>query len=128
MAQQKRAWKLQEFVAHGANVQCLGLGHKSSRVMVTGGEDRKVNLWAVGKPHCIMTLTGHTTTVEAVRFGNAEEMVVAGSQSGALKVWDLEQAKIMRTLTGHTAGIRALDFHPFAEFVGSGSMDSHIKV
>ena len=32
-------------------------------------------------------------TVEAVRFGHAEDMVVAGSLSGALKVWDLEQAK-----------------------------------
>ncbi|ESO90828.1 hypothetical protein LOTGIDRAFT_191659 [Lottia gigantea] len=128
MAQQKRGWKLQEFLAHGANVQCLALGHKSSRVMVSGGEDRKVNLWAVGKPNCIMTLTGHTTTVSAVRFGNAEEMVVAGSQSGALKVWDLEQAKIMRTLTGHTAGVNALDFHPFAEFVGSGALDSNIKL
>ena len=31
--------------------------------------------------------------MEAVRFGNAEEMVVAGSMSGALKLWDLEQAK-----------------------------------
>ena len=42
---------------------------------------------------CVQSLSGHTTTVEAVRFGHAEEMVVAGSQSGALKVWDLEQAK-----------------------------------
>ena len=42
---------------------------------------------------CWQSLSGHTTTIEAVRFGHAEEMVVAGSQSGALKVWDLEQAK-----------------------------------
>ena len=32
----KRAWKLQEFVAHGAAVNCLALGHKSGRVLVTG--------------------------------------------------------------------------------------------
>ena len=54
----KRAWKLQEFVAHGADVNCLALGHKSGRVLVTGGEDKKVNLWAVGKPNCIMSLSG----------------------------------------------------------------------
>ena len=54
----KRAWKLQEFVAHGADVTCLALGHKSGRVLVTGGEDKKVNLWAVGKPNCIMSLSG----------------------------------------------------------------------
>jgi katanin p80 WD40 repeat-containing subunit B1 len=42
------------------------------------------------------SLSGHTTTIEAVRFGHLEEMVVAGSQSGALKVWDLDQAKSKR--------------------------------
>ena len=41
-------------MAHGSNVNCLALGHKTGRVMVTGGDDRKVNLWTVGKPNCIM--------------------------------------------------------------------------
>ena len=41
----------------------------------------------------MQSLSGHTSPVEAVRFGNAEEMVVAGSMSGALKIWDLEAAK-----------------------------------
>ena len=41
-------------MAHGASVNCVSLGHKSGRVLVTGGDDKKVNLWAVGKPNCIM--------------------------------------------------------------------------
>lgn len=59
----KRAWKLQEFVGHAASVTCLSLGHKSGRVLVTGGEDKKVNLWAVGKPSCIMSLSGEVLSV-----------------------------------------------------------------
>ena len=128
MSHTKRAWKLQEFVAHSANVNCLALGEKSGRVLVTGGEDRKVNLWAVGKPNCIMSLTGHTTPVESVRFGPDEEMVMAGSMSGALKIWDLEQAKIIRTLTGHKSSIRSLDFHPYGDYAASGSLDFNIKL
>ena len=58
MAQSKRAWKLQEFVAHGENVCCAALGQNSGRVLVTGGEDKKVNLWTVDKPNCIMSLSG----------------------------------------------------------------------
>lgn len=46
----------EEFVAHTPNVNCLALGHKSGRVLVTGGEDKKVNLWAVGKQNCIMVI------------------------------------------------------------------------
>ena len=45
---------VEEFVGHGSKVNCLALGHKSGRVMVTGGDDKKVNMWAVGKPNCIM--------------------------------------------------------------------------
>ena len=40
-------------MGHTASVKCLALGHKSGRVMVTGGDDKKVNMWAV-KPNCIM--------------------------------------------------------------------------
>ncbi|XP_066973075.1 katanin p80 WD40 repeat-containing subunit B1 isoform X17 [Macrobrachium rosenbergii] len=124
----KRAWKLQEFVAHGANVNCLALGHKSGRVLVTGGDDKKVNLWAVGKPNCILSLSGHTTPVECVRFAGSESMVCAGSLSGALKIWDLEATKIVRTLTGHKANIRCIDFHPYGDFIGTGSLDTNIKL
>ncbi|XP_006816983.1 katanin p80 WD40 repeat-containing subunit B1-like [Saccoglossus kowalevskii] len=128
MAATKRAWKLQDFVAHSANVNCLALGPKSGRVMVTGGEDKKVNMWAVGKPNCIMSLSGHTSPVESVRFGNTEELVAAGSQSGTIKIWDLEAAKIVRTLTGHKSSIQTLDFHPYGEFVASGSFDTNVKL
>lgn len=124
----KRSWKLQDFVAHSANVNCLALGHKSGRVLVTGGDDKKVNLWAVGKQNCIMSLSGHTTSIECVRFGQTEDLVCAGSQTGALKIWDLEHAKLARTLTGHKAGIRCMDFHPYGELLASGSLDTAIKL
>lgn len=124
----KRSWKLQDFVAHGANVNCLALGHKSGRVLVTGGDDKKVNLWAVGKHNCIISLSGHTTPVECVRFGHTEELVCAGSQTGALKIWDLEAVKIVRTLTGHKSSVRCMDFHPYGDFLASGSTDASIKL
>lgn len=124
----KRAWKLQEFVAHGAQVNCLALGHKSGRVLVTGGDDKKVNLWAVGKPNCIMSLSGHTTPVDCVRFGQTEELVCAGSRSGALKIWDLEAARLVRSLTGHKSGLTTIDFHPYGDFLSSGSSDTNLKL
>ena len=50
----KRAYKLQEFVAHTSNVNCLQVGRKSAGVLVTGGEDKKVNVWAIGKPTAVL--------------------------------------------------------------------------
>ncbi|XP_046677331.1 katanin p80 WD40 repeat-containing subunit B1-like [Homalodisca vitripennis] len=127
-ANTKRLWKVQEFKAHSANVNCLALGQKSGRVLVTGGDDKKVNLWAIGKNNCIMSLNGHITSVETVRFNHTEELVAAGSAGGVLKIWDLEATKIMRTLTGHRSGLRAVDFHPYGDFLTSASLDSSVKV
>ncbi|KAM8946224.1 katanin p80 WD40 repeat-containing subunit B1 [Pelodytes ibericus] len=124
----KTAWKLQEIVAHSSNVSTLVLGKGSGRLVATGGEDCRVNLWSVNKPNCVMSLTGHTSPVESLRFNTSEELIVAGSQSGSLRVWDLEAAKILRTLMGHKANVCSLDFHPYGEFVASGSMDTNIKL
>nr|AFN42836.1 katanin-like protein [Marsilea vestita] len=124
----KRAYKLQEFVAHASNVNCLKIGKKTSRVLVTGGEDAKVNMWAIGRPNPIMSLSGHSSAVESVTFDAAEALVAAGAASGTIKLWDLEEAKVVRTLTGHRSNCIAVDFHPFGEFFASGSLDTNLKI
>lgn len=45
---------LADFVAHGSNVNCLALSPSNGHMLATGGDDRKVNLWLVGKPNNIM--------------------------------------------------------------------------
>ncbi|CAL5430125.1 unnamed protein product [Camellia sinensis] len=128
MTTTKRAYKLQEFVAHASSVNCLKIGRKSSRVLVTGGEDHKVNLWAIGKPNAILSLSGHSSGIDSVSFDSAEVLVAAGAASGTIKLWDLEEAKIVRTLTGHRSNCISLDFHPFGEFFASGSLDTNLKI
>ncbi|XP_073112660.1 katanin p80 WD40 repeat-containing subunit B1 homolog KTN80.3 isoform X2 [Elaeis guineensis] len=124
----KRAYKLQEFVAHASNVNCLKIGRKTSRVLVTGGEDRKVNLWAIGKPNAILRLSGHTSAVESVNFDSSEALVAAGAANGTIKLWDLVEAKVVCTLTGHRSNCISVDFHPFGEFIASGSLDTNLKI
>ncbi|KAL6546622.1 hypothetical protein OROMI_022343 [Orobanche minor] len=124
----KRGYKLQEFVAHSGNVNCLSFGKKNCRLFITGGDDQKVNLWSVGKPTSLMSLCGHTSPIESATFDSAEVLVVAGSSSGAVKMWDLEETKMVRTLTGHRSYCTAVEFHPFGEFFASGSMDTNLKI
>ncbi|CAN6909096.1 unnamed protein product, partial [Brassica oleracea] len=61
----------EECVAHSAAVNCLKIGRKSSRVLVTGGEDHQVNLWAICKPNAILVIT----------FDASEVLVAAGAAS-----------------------------------------------
>lgn len=124
----KNTHKLYDFVAHGSAVTCLAIGQKSGRVMVTGGDDAKINLWAIGKSNCIMSLNGHKTSIECVKFNYNEDIVGAGSASGAIKLWDLEAAKLIQTLTGHKTNVRCMDFHPYGQFMATGSFDTNIKL
>ncbi|XP_039169743.1 LOW QUALITY PROTEIN: katanin p80 WD40 repeat-containing subunit B1 homolog KTN80.1 [Eucalyptus grandis] len=124
----KRGYKLQEFVAHSSNVNCLSIGKKACRLFLTGGDDCKVNLWAIGKPNSLMSLCGHTNAVESVAFDSAEVLVLAGASSGVIKLWDVEEAKMVRGLTGHRSNCTAMEFHPFGEFFASGSTDTNLKI
>ncbi|KVH89578.1 G-protein beta WD-40 repeat-containing protein [Cynara cardunculus var. scolymus] len=124
----KRGYKLQEFVAHSANVNCIKIGKKTHRNFITGGDDEKVNLWSIGKPSAITSLSGHTSPIESVAFDSTEVFVAAGASSGVIKLWDLEEIKVVRTLNGHRSYCTAVEFHPFGEFFASGSMDTNLKI
>uniref|UniRef100_A0ACD5TNJ2 Uncharacterized protein n=1 Tax=Avena sativa TaxID=4498 RepID=A0ACD5TNJ2_AVESA len=124
----KRAYKLQEFVKHSSDVNCAKFGRRISRILITGGEDKKVNVWAVGKPSAILSLSGLTSPVESVSFDSSEVMIGAGAANGTIKIWDIEEAKVVRTFTGHRSSCASLDFHPFGEFFASGSSDTNMKI
>ncbi|KAI3988204.1 hypothetical protein MKX01_011993 [Papaver californicum] len=125
---EKRAYKLQEFVAHSSNVNCLSIGKKTGKVFITGGDDHKLNLWAVGKSTSLLSLSGHASSVETVVFDPVEVLVLSGASTGAIKLWDLEEGKIVRNLTGHRLNCTAVEFHPFGEFFASGSADANLKI
>ena len=109
-------------------MQCVSLGRRSFKVLATGGEDRKVNVWALGRPNALLSLSGHTSAISSVCFDVQEEVVVGGATSGTIKLWDLEQGKAIRTLLGHRSDCLAVDFHPYGAFFASASADTNLKV
>ncbi|TYI64419.1 hypothetical protein E1A91_D09G087100v1 [Gossypium mustelinum] len=124
----RRGYKLQEIVAHTANVNCLSIGKKTCKLLITGGDDHKVYVWAIGKTTSLMSLCGHSSPVESLVFDSEEVSVLAGASTGAIKLWDLEETKMVRGFTGHRSNCTAMDFHPFGEFFASGSMDRSLKI
>uniref|UniRef100_A0A0D9VQG0 Katanin p80 WD40 repeat-containing subunit B1 homolog n=1 Tax=Leersia perrieri TaxID=77586 RepID=A0A0D9VQG0_9ORYZ len=118
----------EEFVAHASDVNCVKVGKRTSRILITGGEDKKVNVWAIGKPSAVLSLSGLTSPVDSVSFDSSEVMIGAGASSGTIKIWDVEEAKVIRTFTGHRSSCASLDFHPFGEFFASGSSDTNMKI
>ncbi|CAJ1430430.1 unnamed protein product [Effrenium voratum] len=124
----KRVWKLQDFVAQTGRVQCARLGEKSGQVLATGGDDKRVNIWKVGKPNAIISLTGHTSAVECLVFDKQEEVLVVGCAGGSMQCWNLEYRKMAGSLPGHRAACTCVEFHPYGEFFASGSNDTNLKI
>ena len=124
----QRASKLQDFVAHASTVNSVFIGRKSGTLMATGGDDKKVNIWSIGKPNCVASITGHQSAVECVALDAHEQTVVAGSAGGTVKMWDLERHQVGRTLSGHRANCLSVQWHPYGEFFASGSVDTNLKI
>eukprot|EP00762_Andalucia_godoyi_P005359 ANDGO_06725.mRNA.1 Katanin p80 WD40 repeat-containing subunit B1 homolog len=120
--------KIQEFVAHLSQVNCAHIGRRSSQVLVTGGADKRVSLWTIGKPDAVLSLAQHASSVTSVRFDQSEENVLAGTEGGLLKLWDLASQK-GTSFSGHRSAVEACEVHPFvSQVLASGSRDTQVKV
>ncbi|RYH28987.1 hypothetical protein EON65_10135 [archaeon] len=120
--------RVQEFVAHSTQVNCLALGSKSSQVLATGGEDAKVNIWRVGSVSNIWTLGQNKSPIECLCFDADELCVVSGAMNGSLKVFDLNEGKLARNLGSHQVNVTSVQYHPYGEFIVSGSSDCTMKL
>ncbi|KAG2497953.1 hypothetical protein HYH03_004215 [Edaphochlamys debaryana] len=128
MSNQPRYHKLVEFAAHAGDVRCVRIGRKTAGVLVTGGDDKKVNVWAIGRTTASFSLTGHQSSVESVSFDNDECVVASGGANGSIKVFELQSGKVTKSLPGHKSNVVCLAWHPFAPTIVSGSMDTNVKV
>lgn len=119
--------KIYEIKAHTGKVTSLDLG-ETGRVLVTGGHDRNVNLWAIGEEKCFMSLTGHNGSIDCVKFAYNDDFVYSADDIGIIRRWDLNAQTICSTLNGHMESVRTLDFNPSGEYVVSGSNDTTVRL
>ena len=121
-------FKRHEFVAHTTVVNCVSISPKTGRILATGGDDCKVNIWDVSNASNVRTLASNKAPVECLCFDPDDQIVVSGSKSGALKVFDLNEGKLSRNLIGHKTNITSIQYHPISEYIVSGSRDCNVKV
>ncbi|RMX37814.1 hypothetical protein pdam_00020029 [Pocillopora damicornis] len=102
----------------------------SGRLFVTGGADRKVNVWEqVNGNYTIKgVMHGCNAGVMSVQTDPQEKLVLAGSHEGTCRVWTLADQRLRHTLTGHSQKVMAAKFFGAATKVVSGGHDRTLKI
>lgn len=94
-------------------------------LIVTGGNDSKINAYTLESPMPVYTLKGHTGTVCALASGKFGTLV-SGSWDCTAKVW-LNDRCVM-TLDGHSAAVWAVALLPTQGLMLTASADKLIKL
>ena len=85
-------------------------GGKCER-LITSGKDSTCKIWNVRTQQCLLTLCGHTDSIECARWGG-EGFLYTGSRDRTIKVWTAKDGdtlgKLVRTLKGHGHRVNTL--------------------
>jgi ribosome assembly protein 4 len=75
--------------------------------LATSSKDSTVKIWNIRTQSCSCTLSGHTDSVEAVKW-SGEDLVYSASRDRTIKIWNPSRGILVRTLTGHGHRINTL--------------------
>lgn len=75
--------------------------------LATASKDGTVKIWNMRTQALLATLSGHTDSVEAIRWGG-EELIYTASRDRTIKVWNPDRGILVRTLTGHGHRVNTL--------------------
>ena len=79
----------QELRGHNNTIQCLAFAGDGT--LVSGGNDRVIRLWDVGRNVERLALDGHSIGVVSVAIDPSGGLLVSGGKDSAVKLWDLSR-------------------------------------
>uniref|UniRef100_A0A671MQN8 Autophagy-related protein 16-1-like n=1 Tax=Sinocyclocheilus anshuiensis TaxID=1608454 RepID=A0A671MQN8_9TELE len=101
-----------------------------SRLLATGGMDRRVKLWEVISGRCEPkgALTGSNAGITSIEFDSAGLYLLAASNDFASRIWTVDDYRLRHTLTGHSGKVLSARFLLDNSRIVSGSYDRTLKL
>ncbi|KAK6297104.1 hypothetical protein J4Q44_G00332460 [Coregonus suidteri] len=120
---------LHVFDAHDGEVNAVRFS-PGSRLLATGGMDRRVKLWEVVSGRCEPkgALTGSNAGITSIEFDSAGSYLLAASNDFASRIWTVDDYRLRHTLTGHSGKVLAARFLLDNARIVSGSYDRTLKL
>ncbi|XP_064418482.1 autophagy-related protein 16-1 isoform X2 [Latimeria chalumnae] len=115
--------------AHDGEVNAVRFS-PGSRLLATGGMDRKVKLWEVIGERCEVkgSLTGSNAGITSIEFDSAGSYLLAASNDFASRIWTVDDFRLRHTLTGHSGKVLSAKFLLDNARIVSGSHDRTLKL
>lgn len=114
-------------LAHDGTINALAVSLDGS-TLVSGGLDKRVNLWALPEGGWIQTLEGHTDGIYALALSPDNTLLASAGFDNTIILWSLPSGEMLATLEGHTDGIRALAISPDGTVLASAGMENTIRL
>ncbi|XP_043732598.1 autophagy-related protein 16-1 isoform X2 [Cervus elaphus] len=117
------------FDAHDGEVNAVQFS-PGSRLLATGGMDRRVKLWEVFGDKCELrgSLSGSNAGVTSIEFDSAGSYLLAASNDFASRIWTVDDYRLRHTLTGHSGKVLSAKFLLDNARIVSGSHDRTLKL
>ncbi|XP_056098930.1 autophagy-related protein 16-1 isoform X1 [Rhinichthys klamathensis goyatoka] len=117
------------FDAHDGEVNAVRFS-PGSRLLATGGMDRRVKLWEVVSGRCEPkgALTGSNAGITSIEFDSAGTYLLAASNDFASRIWTVDDFRLRHTLTGHSGKVLSARFLLDNARIVSGSYDRTLKL
>uniref|UniRef100_A0A665VBQ3 Autophagy-related protein 16-1-like n=1 Tax=Echeneis naucrates TaxID=173247 RepID=A0A665VBQ3_ECHNA len=117
------------YEAHDGEVNAVRFS-PGSRLLATGGMDRRVKLWEVVSGHCEPkgALTGSNAGITSIDYDSAGSYLLAASNDFASRIWTVDDYRLRHTLTGHSGKVLSARFLLDNARIVSGSYDRTLKL
>ena len=120
---------LQNIVPHNGPITSVSVGPRTGMVFATGGDDKMLNLWSLGKQSPCASYGPFPSFVSSTRFDNTEEIIICGNNGGAVLVFDLSASKMTSSWSAHRSIVNNIVIDPSNnQNIASCGHDGMVKV
>jgi len=99
-----------------------------SRYVVSGSDDKKINVYEVEHGNIVSTLYGHTSWILSLDFSPDGIHLASGSSDKRIKIWDISSKECIHTFDTHTEQVWGVAYNKDGSKVVSVSDDKSIAI